>query len=286
MAASRGFVARGRAIPTDPPLLMGILNINDDSFSGDGRVDVEWAVRRAREILCEGATILDVGAESARTNRAAIPAEEEIGRLLPFLERFHGEIRPDFPECVLSINTWRPEVAEAALAAGGELLNDMSALPEDTHARICAEHGAALLLMHSVGQPKVAHREVAYDDLFGTLDPFFEQRIARALGAGLSPEALILDPGIDFAKQREDNLRLLRHANRLNRFGRPVLLPISRKTVIGETLGREDARDRDPGTVACLAAGVRAGASIFRVHHVRAMRLALDALRCVEAVAR
>lgn len=267
--------ARGETI-TWPrrPLIMGIVNLGADSFSGDGIVDIGRALERARQLVAEGADIIDIGAESARTNRAAVSEEEEATQLIRFIERWREPVW-------LSINTWRPAVARAALAAGGHLLNDIGALPTDENARICAEAGAALLIMHSVGQPKVAHTHVGYDDIMARLDAFFEEKLAMAEGAGLSREAIVLDPGIDFAKQREDNLRIYRELGRLQRFGRPILLPISRKTVIGEVLGLPEPASRDAGTVACLVQGMLQGAHLFRVHNVRA---AAQAARITEAV--
>ncbi|MBS0660605.1 MAG: dihydropteroate synthase [Verrucomicrobia bacterium] len=270
---------------------MGIVNINADSFSGDGTLDPAAAFEHARRLHAAGADIIDVGGESARTNRGPISEEEEIQRVLPFLERFRAEygpltsdVLPDdgpLPQPVLSINTWRPAVAEATLAAGGELLNDLSALPEATNAAIAARHRAALLVMHSIGAPKVPHTHVRHDDILATLDDFFAAKLALAETAGLSREAVVLDPGLDFAKQRDDNLAILRHCERLHRFGRPVLLPISRKTVIGDVLGLPQPTERDPGTIACLAAGFRQGMHIYRVHHVAAAAAAVRALRAV-----
>jgi dihydropteroate synthase len=257
------------------PLLMAILNINDDSFSGDGRVDPAWALGEARRLTELGADVIDVGGESARTNREAITPDEELRRILPFIEGFPAAVAGAVPRDaeqvfppLLSINTWRPEVAGPALAVGGDLLNDMGALPDDRNARLCAEHGAALLIMHSVGRPKVPQTHVRYDDVLADLREFFAAKIALAEAAGLPREAIVLDPGIDFAKQRDDNLRIYRDLAALHEFQRPILLPVSRKTVIGEVLDRPDPRDRDAGTAACLVAGVRRGAQIFRVHNV------------------
>jgi len=254
---------------------MGILNINDDSFSGDGRLDPAWALGRAREMTTLGADIIDVGGESARTNRDAITPEEEGRRIGPFIEKFAGAVASATPRDaeqvfppLLSVNTWRPEVAGPALAMGGDILNDMSALPDERNARLCAETGAALLIMHSVGAPKVPHTHVQYADVMETLRAFFAEKIALAEKAGVPREAIILDPGIDFAKQVEDNLRVYREAERLQEFGRPVLLPVSRKSVIGRVLDIRNPADRDAGTVACIAAGMRRGAQIFRVHNV------------------
>jgi dihydropteroate synthase len=146
----------------------------------------------------------------------------------------------------------------------------MSALPDARNARLCAAHSAALLIMHSVGEPKVAHFSTQWADVMGEMERFFEEKIALAESVGLSAEALVLDPGIDFAKQRAANLTILCELGRLQKFGRPVLVPVSRKTVIGEVLGLPDPLDRDAGTVACIAAAMARGAQLFRVHHVEA----------------
>jgi dihydropteroate synthase len=270
------------------PLVMGVVNLNDDSFCNDGTLDPDAALAQAAQMLADGADIIDIGAESARTNRGPITVDEEVRRLLPFMERWNElrtsniehrtsnfesttenqEPRTKNQEPLLSINTWRSEVVEQVLPFGGDILNDLSALPAPRNAELCARHGAALLIMHSVGQPKEPHTDTTYDDVMRTLDEFFEAKIALASGAGLSEDRIILDPGIDFAKQRDDNLRIFRELEALHRFGRPILLPVSRKTVIGEVLGLADPLERDAGTIACIAAGVRRGANIFRVHNV------------------
>jgi len=270
------------------PLVMGIVNLNDDSFCGDGTLDAAAALAQAQQMAADGADVIDAGAESARTNRAAITVAEECARLGPFVEQWHAWTRtlpaePPAPEQVwpplLSINTWRPEVAAAVLPAGGDLLNDMSALPDDANARLCAEHGAALLIMHSRGLPKQRHTHVHYDDIMAELDAFFRDRIAVARAAGVPEEGLVLDPGLDFAKQREDNLRILRELERLHIFRRPILLPVSRKTVIGDVLGLPDPLERDAGTLACLVAGQTRGAHLFRVHNVPAAVAAVQIVR-------
>lgn len=267
---------------------MGIVNINDDSFSGDGTLDPDGALAIAEGMLRDGADIIDIGAESARTNREAISVDEEIRRLAPFLEAFPKLLeRMGEPPCrepgrlwpaPLSINTWRPEVIEAVLPLGGDLVNDISGLPDPRNARVCARHGAALLIMHTVGLPKVPHTGQRWDDVLATMERFFEEKIAFARSAGLSAEQLVLDPGIDFAKQREDNLAIYRHLDRFHRFGRPLLMPVSRKTVIGEVLGIEDPAQRDAGTIACVVRSARLGAGIVRVHQVKA---AVGALRAI-----
>jgi dihydropteroate synthase len=229
-----------------------------------------------------GADIIDVGGETARTNRSEIPEEEEIARLAPFAERFDevssGWTPVDgaqlFPP-LLSINTWRPRVAQTILDIGGHFLNDIGALPTDENARIAAKRGTALLIMHSIGRPKQKHTHIVYEDVLDALEKFFEEKIDLAMAAGVAREAIVLDPGIDFAKQKPDNLRVYRELDRLKRFERPILLPVSRKTVIGEVLGIDDPLERDAGTIACLVTGTLRGASLFRVHNVQAASQAL-----------
>jgi len=264
------------------PLVMGVVNINDDSLSGDGVLDIDRAIELARAQLGSGADIIDVGGESARTNRREIAEELEIERVLPFVQRFAecfaelGPIDRDqvFPP-LLSINTWRPAVARAILAAGGDLLNGIGALASDENAVSAAKAGAALLIMHSVGQPKRNHTHVRYDNVVEAIVRFFESKIDQARRAGVPDEAIILDPGLDFAKQPSDSLRIMRELEALTRFGRPILLPVSRKDMIGAVLNLVEPRDRDAGTVACVVAGALRGASIFRVHNVQAASQAL-----------
>jgi dihydropteroate synthase len=264
------------------PLVMGIVNINDDSFSGNGSLNIDQAIAQAQGFVSAGADIIDVGGESARTNRGPISVAEEISRVTPFVTRFaecYATVTPIDREQIfppmLSLNTWRPAVLRALVPLGIDIINDIGALAGTENAAVASEYGAALVIMHSVGEPKVPHLHVQYADIMGTLDSFFADKMDEATKAGLSPEAIILDPGIDFAKQRSDNLRIFRELGRLTRFERPILLPVSRKTVIGEVLDLPDPKDRDAGTMACVVAGIRRGANIFRVHNVNATSLAV-----------
>lgn len=283
--------ARHRAIAFPRrPLLMGIVNANDDSFCGDGTLDSGKALAHAVRLASEGADVIDVGAESARTNRKAISVDEEIARLQPILESLAEawtQAKPRDAEQVwpplVSINTWRPEVVEAVLPLEVDILNDMGGLTEMNNALLCAQHGTALTIMHTVGQPKVPHFQERYRDVWGSLLTFFDDRVRRSQRAGLSPAQMILDPGIDFAKQRDDNLRIFAQLTRLTqRYDSTVLLPISRKTVIGEVLDLPDPLQRDAGSIACLTAGVLRGAGLFRVHDVGGMFEALKVIRAVE----
>jgi len=275
------------------PRIMGIVNINDDSFSGDGSLDIGNAKEKAVRLAREGADFIDVGAESARTNRAPVSPGEEIDRLLPFLDGYRALFAKESPQHerqfwppLLSVNTWRPEVIRAVLATGEvDLVNDMSGLEREENARLCVEVCAALLIMHTKAPPKVARTGERYDDVWADLERFFDERLARANAAGLPKDRIVLDPGIDFAKQREDNLSIYRELERLVGKGVPVLLPVSRKTVIGEVLGLDNPSDRDAGTIACMVRGVMAGAAIFRVHEVRAAAHAMGILEAVRAAA-
>ena len=261
---------------------MGIVNLSTDSFSGDGCANANQAFAKARELISDGAEMIDIGAESARTNRPPIGEQEEIDRLGEFVLRWKQAIADGEldPSPVLSINTWRPAVARAVLREGGDILNDIGGLTTNENARIAAENGSALVIMHTKGEPKVPHTHVRYDDVMDRMETFFAERIQAAEAAGLQRTSIILDPGIDFAKQRDDNLTIFRELDRLQSFELPILLPISRKTVIGDVLGVPPA-ERDAGTVACGVAGVVRGANILRVHNVRAM---VQAVRVVHAV--
>lgn len=260
------------------PLIMGIINVNDDSFSGDGSLNFAKAIAQARGQITDGADVIDIGAESARTNRKAISIEEETRRFAGFIERWEESwqnVTPIDEEQVwppiLSANTWRAEVVEKVLQHGKvEMINDMGALPDSRNAHACAARGAALLVMHSIGEPKVPHLTQQWPDIMGELERFFLEKIAQANAAGLPDDAIILDPGIDFAKQRKDNLTIFREMGLLQKFGKPLLVPVSRKTVIGEVLNLPLVTDRDAGTIACISAAMQRGAQIFRVHHVPA----------------
>lgn len=276
---------RNRNVSFDQrPLVMGIINANDDSFSSDGSLDREQLVRQMRQQIEDGADVIDIGAESARTNRAAISEEEELRRF-----RLVLEIWPDVWSAVkpidsvqvwppiLSANTWRSQVVRGVLEMGVELLNDMSALPNGLNAELCADTGASLLIMHSIGEPKVPHFHQQWTDVMSSMEHFFEEKIALAERSGLAKERIVLDPGIDFAKQKNDNLSIYRNLERLQKFDRPILVPVSRKTVIGEVLDIADPRERDAGSIACIAWCMKHGGQLFRVHNVAA---ASQFLRC------
>ena len=269
--------------------VMGILNINHDSFSGDGKVDQQWAAQRARQMMSEGADFIDIGAESARTNRAAITIEEEIERFAGFCKNWSDIIAQGQPRDehqvwppVLSANTWRPEVVAAVVDMGVEVVNDMSGLPDDRNAQLCLDSGAALLIMHSVGAPKVDHSHVRWPDILRSIEEFFDGKLTQCGRVGLARDQIILDPGFGFAKSPKDDLTVLSELARFTSFDRPLLLPVGRKGFIGETLDIEEPSARDAGTLACVTAGHTRGASIYRVHEVKGCYETLKVLHALQ----
>lgn len=258
-----------RELSLQRPLIMGILNVTPDSFSDGGRfATVETAVAHALQMVEQGADLIDIGAESTRPGAPLISADEELRRLLPVLEALAGRITVP-----ISIDTWKAPVAEAALKAGAEIINDISGLTFDPAlAEVAARHRAGLVLMHTRGTPETMQQDTGYQDLLGGIADFLQTSLQRALAAGCSPEQLVLDPGIGFGKDLAGNLEILRRLPELAGLGYPLLLGTSRKRFIGTVLGREKPDDRLFGTAATVALAVAHGARILRVHDVQAMR--------------
>jgi dihydropteroate synthase len=248
------------------PWLMGIVNASPDSFSDGGRHGgLDGQLELAGELLGAGADILDVGGESASTGRAPVGVQEEIERVVPLIERLSGELH-----AIVSVDTYKPAVARAAIAAGARIVNDVSGLRDPGLADVCAQTGAALVVMHTRALPRERLQDPdLYREITGEVLTFLRQRVGLALAHGVDPEQLIVDPGPDFAKTPAQTIRLLSEIERLHELGRPLLMAISRKDFIGALTGRPP-RARLPGTLAALAHGVEHGAHIFRVHDVSA----------------
>jgi dihydropteroate synthase len=255
------------------PLLMGIVNASPDSFSDGGARSLEGCVALAVQLTGAGADLIDVGGESATTGRPPVPVEEEIARVVPLIERLAAELGPARGAAthpVISVDTYKPAVARAAIAAGARIVNDVSGLRDPTLARVCADTGAALVVMHTAAPPRVRRQDPAlYTDVVGEVRSFLRARVAVALGEGVSREQLLLDPGPDFAKTPAQTIELLAHIDRLHELALPLLMAISRKDFIGALTSRPP-RERLAGTLAALAHGVDAGAHVFRVHDVAA----------------
>ena len=245
------------------PLVMGIVNASPESFSDGGRfATLDAQTERALELVAQGADLIDVGGESGVTGIPAIAADEEARRVVPLVERLTAE------GVLVSVDTWKPAVARAALSAGAVLINDVSGLRDPELADACAEAGAGLVVMHTRAEPK--KKEFPdYDDVVGDVVGFVGERLELARERGVEEERLVTDPGPDFAKTPAETVAVLRSLDRLAELGRPILLAISRKDFVGALTARRP-REREAGTLAALGAGVDAGAAIVRVHDVAA----------------
>jgi len=282
---SHAVVAAGRTLALGArPWLMGIVNASPDSFSDAGAYpDLGARVGLARELLAAGADILDVGGESGITLRPAVAVEEEIERVVPLIARLVSELG-----AVVSVDTYKPAVAAAAVAAGAVIVNDVSGLRDPALADVCAATGAALVLMHTRAAPKQRLQDPGcYEDVTADVIAFLAERMAVARSHGVRDEQLILDPGPDFAKTPAQTIALLRGLEELHALGRPLLLAVSRKDFVGALTGR-GPRERGAGTLAAIAHGVDAGVHILRVHDVAAaadflaVRAALRGERAVD----
>ena len=251
--------------------VMGIVNVTPDSFSGDGLLAgkefqaaglafVESAVLQARRMVEDGADILDVGGESTRPGHIPVDAGSEAARVVPVIAAIHAAL----PAVPISVDTTKPEVAEAALDAGAVLLNDVwGVAPDDAMARLAAARNVPLVLMHN-------RVEARYEDLMAELLADLRGALDRAMAAGVPEQNLIVDPGFGFGKTPEHNLEVLRRLSMLASLGRPILLGTSRKSTIGRVLGGVPPEERLEGTLATTALGIAAGVDMVRVHDVRA----------------
>jgi dihydropteroate synthase len=254
------------------PLLMGIVNASPDSFSDGGdHPTLEARVAHGAALLAAGADLLDVGGESARGDRPALDAAAEIERVVPLIVRLTSELG-----ATVAVDTYKHAVAEAAIAAGAVLVNDVSGLRDPALAALCARTGAGLVITHTRIEPKgTLLNPGRYEDVVADVVGFLRERMQLALDAGVAPEQLLLDPGPDFAKTPAQSVAVLRALEELRELGPPLLLAVSNKDFVGAVTGR-GARDRLAGTLAAVSFGVDAGASVLRVHDVAA---AADFLR-------
>jgi dihydropteroate synthase len=262
------------------PLVMGIVNASPESFSDGGRWGtLDTQAERARELVGEGAHLIDVGGESGVTGVPAVAAEEEARRVVPLVERLAAE------GVFVSVDTWKADVARAALAAGAAMINDVSGLRDPALADECAAAGAALVVMHTRAAPKVKAFP-DYEDVVADVVEFVRERVELARSRGVGEDQIVVDPGPDFAKTPAETVTVLRSLGSLAELGHPVLLAVSRKDFVGALIGRPP-RERLAGTLAAVGAGVDAGASIVRVHDVAAtvdflaVRAALSGQRSV-----
>lgn len=265
-----------RVLDLSEPRVMGVLNVTPDSFSDGGRfLDPGRACDHARTMIEEGASIIDVGGESTRPGAAAVPAAAQLERVIPVIERLSSEL--DVP---ISIDTSDPEVMRAAVDAGASMVNDIRALRAPGALDTAADLGVPVVLMHMQGEPRTMQEAPRYQDVVAEVSDFLRQRAAAAVAHGLAAEQLLLDPGFGFGKRLEHNLQLLAGLASIAAMGFPVLVGLSRKSMLGAVTGAEVA-DRLAAGVAAAALAVERGAMVMRSHDVRAT---LHAIRIARAV--
>jgi dihydropteroate synthase len=259
-------------------VIMGVINVTPDSFSDGGSFhNAEAAIAHGRRLAEEGAEILDIGGESTRPGSGAVPVGEELRRVLPVIEGLTGRTT-----AALSIDTSKAEVARAAMEAGAEIINDVTALRGDAAmAEVAAETKAGLVLMHMRGTPRTMQKDPQYDDVVQEVTIFLRERLAAARAAEISADRLAIDPGIGFGKTVEHNLQLIASLGTFADLGCPVVLGISRKSFLATAADCPDLADREAPTVALTSLGRELGARIFRVHAVRPNA---EALRMTEAI--
>jgi dihydropteroate synthase len=258
--------------------LMGILNVTPDSFSDGGQFNtLDRALDQAQYLINSGADILDIGGQSTRPQATEISVNEELERTIPVIQALRQET--DIP---ISIDTTRSQVAQQAIAAGADIVNDISGATYDPEMlSVVAQLGIPIILMHIRGTPQTMQTLTDYQDLLGEILAWLQQRIAAAIAAGINPAKIAIDPGIGFAKTYAQNLELLRQTAAFQRLGCPVLVGPSRKSFIGHILDQPDPQQRVWGTAAACCAAIAGGADILRVHDVRAM---YDVCRVADAI--
>ncbi|MFQ2164273.1 dihydropteroate synthase [Aeromonas hydrophila] len=263
--------SKGLSLSLERPHVMGILNVTPDSFSDGGHFNqLERAMTHARQMVAEGATLIDIGGESTRPGAPDVSEQEELDRVIPVVERMVAEL-----EVMISLDTSKAAVMREGCAAGAHLINDVRALLEPGALAAAAVADVPVCLMHMQGQPRTMQAEPYYDDLLGEVRAFFDERIAACLAAGIERGQLLLDPGYGFGKTLAHNYQLLAQQERLLDYQLPLLVGMSRKSMIGNLLGCP-VDERLAGSLACALIGMQRGARIIRVHDVRAT---MDTLR-------
>lgn len=257
----------------DRPRIMGILNVTPDSFFDGGRYSqLDAALARAEAMIADGADIIDVGGESTRPGSDPVPPDEQTRRVVPVIE----EIKKRWPDAIVSVDTTSAQVARAALDAGAAIINDISGFQFDAEMpAVAAEYGCGCVVMHIKGTPKDMQKDPRYDDLWGEIRAYISRGVELLRQAGVSDEAIVVDPGIGFGKRLEHNLQILRELNELAKLGFPILIGPSRKSFIGMVLDLP-LDQRLEGTIAACVVGVLNGARLVRVHDVREVKRALD----------
>ena len=278
-AHSRALICGRHRLSLDRPLVMGVLNVTPDSFADGGTfLELRDATDRVGQMLGEGADIVDIGGESTRPGATPTPESEELARVIPLLENIRESC--DARGVPISVDTRKPAVMRAAIAAGASMINDINALRASGAIDAVSEGGAAVCLMHMQGEPATMQQSATYVDVVADVALFLSERAAACVAAGIGRDRIVLDPGFGFGKTVEHNLALLRRLAEIAALGYPLLAGLSRKSTIGVLTGR-DVDDRMAGSVAAALAAVARGAAIVRVHDVRET---IDALKVWRAV--
>ncbi len=264
------------AITLDCPAVMGILNMTPDSFSDGGRfVAPSVAIMHAEQMAAAGAAIIDVGGESTRPGARDVTEQEEIDRVVPVIEAIRSAL-----DVAISVDTSKPGVMRAAVAAGATMINDVRALRSEGALQAAVELQQAVCLMHMQGQPRTMQQDPEYDDVVADVTQFLRERVSECTRAGIAEDLIVIDPGFGFGKTLEDNIELLANLRQLQDVGPAILIGVSRKSTLGALTGRE-VDDRQPASVAAAVLAAERGASIIRAHDVAET---VDALRVVRAV--
>jgi dihydropteroate synthase len=260
-------------------LIMGILNVTPDSFSDGGLfINVDSALEQAYKMIEDGADIIDVGGESTRPGSDSVPIEIELERVLPVIENLSKTSK-----ICISIDTYKSATAKKALEKGANIVNDISALSDPGMASVVAKARVPIVLMHKKGTPKDMQIAPHYDSLILEISAFLQERIQIAIESGISPDQIIIDPGIGFGKTIAHNIEILRNLQEFKVLGKPILIGTSRKSFIGKILHTDDIKDRIEGTSATIAIAIANGADIVRVHDVKDM---VKVVRMADAIVR
>jgi dihydropteroate synthase len=258
-------------------LIMGILNVTPDSFSDGGLFnDVDTAVTHAKKMFSDGADLIDVGGESSRPGSEPLSEKEELARILPVVTRLVDEV-----SVPISIDTYKPLVADTCLKAGAHLINDITGLTNPNMRKVASKNNVPVVLMHMLGTPKIMQQKPVYQDLLGELIAFFQKQIAQAHNTGI--QQIIIDPGIGFGKTVEHNLQILKHLETFKTLGCPLLVGPSRKSFIGTITGLP-VNERLEGTIAAVTVAVMNGANIVRVHDVKECRRVIQVVDAIRGV--
>lgn len=267
---------QNKVLDLSVPRVMGILNVTPDSFSDGGQFStVESAIKQATQMIDEGADFIDVGGESTRPGADSVTVDQELDRVLPVIEALHARF-----DTLISIDTSKPEVMTKAVEAGAGLINDVRALREEGAVKAAFQSGAAVCLMHMLGQPRTMQSSPCYTDVVKEVEVFLQSRIDVCVAQGIPKDKIIIDPGFGFGKTLAHNYQLLDRLDELNTLAVPMLIGVSRKSMIGKLLNR-DVEERLSGSLAAATVSLMKGARILRVHDVKQT---VDAVKVVSAL--